>query len=402
MKLIFFNRFFFPDLSATSQILSDLAFHLAAQGHDVHVVTSRVPDGEAELAKERGVTIHRVSEAPSGPHSLLHRARAYVAFYFGARKLAASLISPGDIVVLKTDPPMLSSAVGPIAVRKRAILVNWLQDVFPEVAERYGIPGTGGLTGGLLRRLRNRSLRMATRTVVIGDQMAEHVKALGAVAPDKVEVIHNWANGELIRPVMADANTLRKKWALDKTFVIGYSGNLGRVHEFDTLLGAAKLLKKEQDICFLIVGHGPRHGEVVKRAVDDRLSNVRFEPHQDIDSLSESLCVADVHVSTLSPDFEGLVHPSKLYGVMAAGRPTLFIGDVKGETARILAETDAGLTVQTGNCEELAAAIVRLRDDPRRCQTMGEHAREAFQLKYDRPVALAKWEALLNGVGAPA
>ena len=259
------------------------------------------------------------------------------------------------------------------------------------------------MTGSLLRRLRNRSLRMATRTVVIGDQMAEHVKALGAVPANRVEVIHNWANGELIRPVAPDDNALRKEWKLARTFVVGYSGNLGRVHEFDTLLAAARQLRDDEpNICFLIVGRGPRLKGVMERARSEGLTNVRFEPHQDLESLSQCLGVPDVHISTLYPAFEGLVHPSKLYGVMAAGRPTLFIGDPKGETARILEETNSGITVTTGDCDRLAAAIRELRDNPSRCKVMGECARQAFESKYDRRVALAKWDALLNSLGAVA
>ncbi len=402
MKIVFFNRFFYPDSSATSQMLSDLAFHLAAKGRGVHVVTSRVPNGEAELETIRGVTVHRVANSAIGTTSLVRRALAYAHFYSGARKLAARLIQPGDIVVLKTDPPMLSAAIGRIARRKGARVVNWLQDIFPEVAQRYGIPGAGGITGGMLRWLRNRSLSTATRTVVIAEQMARHLEALQCIPAANLAVIHNWANGEAIRPVARGENALRTRWALDRAFVVGYSGNLGRVHEFDTLLGAAAKLREENDIRFLIVGRGPRLGEVMDRARRDGLDNIRFEPHQDQGSLALSLGAADIHISTLHPDYEGLVHPSKLYGVMAAGRPTVFIGDPRGETARILEEADAGITVPTGDSAGLAQVIRDLRATPARCKELGDHARAAFESKYDRRIALAKWEAMLDSLSAAA
>src|SRR5207244_2573656 len=119
--------------SATSQILSDLAFHLAASGNEVHVVTSRVPGADSPLETIRGVTIHRVATALKGPHSLFERAVAYVRYYRGARDAARALIRRGDIVVLKTDPPLLSTAIGPIARRTGAKVIIWLQDIFPEV-----------------------------------------------------------------------------------------------------------------------------------------------------------------------------------------------------------------------------------------------------------------------------
>jgi len=400
MKLIFFNRFFHPDTSATSQMLSDLAFHLASRGVDVHVVTSRSTEaGTASLERVRGVTIHRVSTAPGAPHGLPRRALAYAGFYRAARRAAAELAEPGDVVVLKTDPPLLGAAVSRVALRKGAKVVNWIQDLFPEVAERHGIPGARGLLGALLRRIRNRSLRLASRIVVIGDQMAAHVEKQNGIDPGKIVVIHNWADGRVIQPLPPASNAFRKGWALNGAFVVGYSGNLGRVHEFDTLLDAAKLLSAERDICFLFVGRGPRLDEVRRRVEAEGMANVRFEPPQSRESLSQSLGVADVHVSTLLPCFEGLVHPSKLYGVMAAGRPTLFIGDERGETARILDRDGAGVSVATGNSEGVAREIRALRDDPARRQAMGEHARQALDAKYDMRIALSQWESLLGSVG---
>jgi colanic acid biosynthesis glycosyl transferase WcaI len=378
-------------------MLADLAFHLASRGMDVHVVTSRSTQAGSALREcVRGVTIHRVSSTPNAPHGLLRRAAAYGNYYLRARKAATTQILAGDVVILKTYPPLLSVGIAPIALRKGAKVVNWIQDLFPEVAERHGMPGTGGLLGTILRNARDRSLCSADRVVVIGERMATYLKERTEIEAPRLVVIHNWADGQMIAPVAPSANTLREKWALKDTFVVGYSGNLGRVHEFDTLLGAAKILKAESGICFLFVGRGPRLKEVMQRVRDARLVNVRFEPHQSRDSLSQSLGVADVHVSTLFPRFEGLVHPSKLYGSMAAGRPTIFVGDVTGETAKILAEADAGISIPTGDAKGLAAAILKLRDDPLERKRLGANARKAFEEQYDMPIALAKWESILG------
>src|SRR5713101_1132005 len=105
MRLLFFNRFFFPDTSATSQILSDLAFHLAADGREVHVVTTGRLGATPSNETIRGVRIHRVAAAMTGPHSLFERAVAYLRYYKGARDAAKRLVGSGDIVILKTDPP---------------------------------------------------------------------------------------------------------------------------------------------------------------------------------------------------------------------------------------------------------------------------------------------------------
>ncbi len=397
MKILFLNRFFFPDTSATSQIVSDLAFHLAKEGYEVHAITSSVGGGEARHERINGVTIHRVANALGGPHGLLRRALAYLEYYRGARKAARELIAPGDIVVLKTDPPMLSTAVGHLARRRGAKLVLWLQDVFPEIAREYGVPAMGGPLGALIRRVRDHSLSIADRIVVIGDRMADEIVKAG-VSRERIEVIHNWADGAAIVPVDRDANALRRKWDLGGDFVVGYSGNLGRVHEFATMLDAAALLRDDAGIRFVVIGRGPRLREVKERAARERLTNIRFEPHQDREALGQSLCVADVHLSVLQPGFEGLVHPSKLYGIMAAGRPTIFVGDANGETASILAATGSGISVRPGDPEGLAAAIRTLRSDAGRRDEMGRAARRAFDERYAMPIALGKWRALLGAL----
>jgi glycosyltransferase involved in cell wall biosynthesis len=330
---------------------------------------------------------------------LFQRATTYLGYYVGARRAARRLIEPGDVVVLKTDPPLLSSAVGFLAKRKGAKVVAWLQDVFPEVAYEYGVPGMGGMCGAGLRRMRNRSLAIADRIIVIGDQMADRLVKSGAAGRDRIDVIHNWADGDAIRPVERASNALRRRWNLEDDFVVGYSGNLGRVHEFETLLAAASLLRNEARIRFVIIGRGPRLTEVQSIVQRDKLANVRFEPHQDREALAQSLGVADVHVSILKPGFEGLVHPSKLYGIMAAGRPTLFVGDTQGETASILAAAGSGVSVRSGDAEGLAAAILSMRDHEEERKRMGAAARRAFDERFAMPIALGKWQELLASLG---
>jgi glycosyltransferase involved in cell wall biosynthesis len=229
--------------------------------------------------------------------------------------------------------------------------------------------------------------------------MAAQLEKSGSAPRERIEVIHNWADGEAIRPVERGANRLRREWQLDRDFVVGYSGNLGRVHEFDTMLAAASRLKQEPGVRFVIIGRGPRLAEVQARVRDENLSNVRFEPHQDRDALGLSLGVADVHLSVLQPGFEGLVHPSKLYGIMAAGRPTIFVGDTHGETAAILAATRSGVSVRTGDVDGLVAAIVAMRDGDDERSRMGEAARRAFDERFAMPIALRQWRDLIGAVG---
>jgi len=342
-----------------------------------------------------GVTVHRVAAPSEGPHGLAQRAFAYAAYSLGARRAAMSLVSPGDVVIVKTDPPLLAPALAHLAKARGARVVAWLQDLFPEVAVEYGVPGMRGPVAAVLRRVRDRALAEMDAVVAIGDAMAARVRAVRDVDPARVHVIHNWADGRAIVPLAPESNALRRRWNPGGAFLVAYSGNLGRVHEFDTLLGAAARLAGDPGIRFMVVGRGPRLAEVSSRARRMGLANLGFEPHQERSALAQSLGAADAHVVVLRPAFEGLVLPSKLYGILAAGRPAIFVGSVTGETGRILAQAGAGVAVATGDAEGLAAAIRRLRDDAALCAAMGARARKALEERYDMALALAHWDAVI-------
>ena len=247
-RLIFLNRYFYPDHSATSQMLSDLAFALAAEGDKVAVITSRQRYDAPEVrlpAREtlQGVEVLRVWTSRFGRHALGGRAIDYLTFYLSAAWRLWRLARAGDIVIAKTDPPMLSVIAAPIARLRRAELVTWLQDLFPEVAEALDVGGGVGKAGyPILRRLRNASLHAATTNVVIGDRMAACLFAQG-LDETQVATIPNWADYEAIRPVAPQTNALRGTWGLGNAFVVGYSGNLGRAHEIATLLDAIALVE---------------------------------------------------------------------------------------------------------------------------------------------------------------
>src|SRR5262249_35067625 len=193
--------------------------------------------GNTLPARERvnRVSIYRVWTSRFGRTNLLGRTIDYVTFYISAAWCLWRLASAGDIVIAKTDPPMLSLVAGPVCRLRGARLVNWLQDIFPEVAEELGFRGGAARAAfAMARRLRNRSLSRPAANVVVGERMAARLAALG-IEKERIRIIANWADDN-IAPVRPATNQLRASWALQDRFVIGYSGNLGRAHETDTLL----------------------------------------------------------------------------------------------------------------------------------------------------------------------
>lgn len=404
-RILFVNRFYYPDHSATAQILTDLAEALAARGWEVSIVTSRLCYDDASVVlpgrdQHAGVSIHRIWTSRFGRAGLLGRAVDYLSFYATAFGAVLRSARRNDIVVAKTDPPLLSVVVAVAARLRGARLVNWLQDLYPEVAAELGMGVMRGPAGAVLRRLRNASLRAARVNVAIGERMAERLITEG-VSAQRVVVMPNWSDEETIRPVARAGLALRDEWGLGERFVLGYSGNLGRAHEAETVLGAARLLGDRDDIMFLMIGGGRESTRLAERVTAEGLAaRFQFRPYQPRARLSESLGVADVHWLSLRPELEGLIVPSKFYGIAAAGRPVIAVTDGDGEIARLVARDACGIVVTPGDAAGLATVILALAGDPERIAAMGSAARAMVERDYGRVGAFQRWDRLFERVAA--
>jgi colanic acid biosynthesis glycosyl transferase WcaI len=404
MKRVFFlNRFFWPDQSATSQLVSDLTAHLASCGHDVHVITSQqlYENPQARLPPKEtrcGVRISRVITANFGRSTILGRAVDYFSFYASAWRTLVAVAQPGDIVVAMTDPPLVSLVAMRLANKRGVRLINWLQDIYPEIAVELGIPFLRGPILQTICHLRDRSLKAAAANVVLGGLMANKVASRG-ISNDHIHVIANWAMDCEIAPVEANDNPLRRDWHLANKFVVGYSGNLGRAHEFDTVLTAAERLRNNPDVVFLCTGGGHLFKQLAKCVRERDLGNFRFMDYQDQALLKFSLSVPDVHWISLRPEIEGLIVPSKFYGIAAAGRPIIAICAKDGEIPRIIERYDCGVVVEPGDVDSLVACILRLSKDSGLRTAMGQRARAMLDAHFSRAQALERWELLLRDVG---
>jgi glycosyltransferase involved in cell wall biosynthesis len=400
-RLIFVNRYFFPDHSATSQILSDLAVHLSGSGRDVHIVTSRqiYDDPKASLPEHEivnRVNVHRVASTRFGRGALVGRGIDYLSFYRSAYHRLINIARVGDLVIAKTDPPLTSVVAMAATRRTGARLINWLQDIYPETAVEIGVPMMRGPVAAGLAVLRDRSLRAAAATVVVGELMGRKAVALGG-APATIHVIPNWCNDENIKPVAQAENPLRRAWELADKFVFGYSGNLGRAHEFDTVLAAAERLRHDPRLVFLMIGGGKRFEELGRIVKERRLAgSFRFMPYQARTLLPFSLGVADAHWLSLHPKLEGLIVPSKFYGIAAGGKPIVVIADKKGELGQLVARYGCGFAIAPGDADALVDALQRLLREPETVAAMGGRARAMLDARFTRQMGLERWRSLLD------
>jgi colanic acid biosynthesis glycosyl transferase WcaI len=396
---VFVNRYFHPDESATSRLLSDLAFRLVERGIEVAIVTSRqlYEDRHSRLpAREnvRGVAIHRVATCTFGRARLVGRALDYLSFHLAAGLKLLALLHSGDVVVAKTDPPLICVVTAVAARCRGARLVNWLQDVFPEVAWVLAPAMMPRWLQDGLAALRDQSLRTAAMNVVIGNGMRDRLLSRGIPA-DRIRVIPNWADPQAIVPIPKHDSQIRSRLNLQHRFVIAYSGNFGRAHEFDTLLAAARRLHDAR-FAFLMTGGGARSGELREAVAQAALTNFHFQGYQPVPMLPDSLAAADVHLVSLLPTLEGLIVPSKVYGILAAGRPVVFIGDTQGEVANLLREHDCGISVESGAGQHLADALQALQADPERVLALGANARRLALTRNTSDSAAADWSDLLT------
>jgi glycosyltransferase involved in cell wall biosynthesis len=216
------------------------------------------------------------------------------------------------------------------------------------------------------------------------------------VPEEKLRIIENWADGDAIRPLPRSENPFIREHGLAGKFVVMYSGNMGLLHDLESIVGAAARLRERTEMRFVFIGGGGKL-PAVRRLVDEhRLDNVLLLPYQPREALGYTLTAADVSLVSLAAGNEGLAVPSKLYGIMAAGSPVVANVPEACEVARVLAEAECGLVVPVGDPEALAGAIARYLDDPELRRRHGSNARTEFERRYALERVVDRWVEVLR------
>jgi putative colanic acid biosynthesis glycosyltransferase WcaI len=398
VRILVLNQYFHPDQSATAQLLTQLTQDLS-EHHEVWVVTGR-PSYNVEIGARRRMTRERLGDVrvvrtPSATfarHSMLGRVGNYLTF-LGTSPFRVLTCPKPDVILAWTDPPPNIALAAVLARVRRAPLVITCQDIVPE-----SVIAAGELSNrvviSLLRRSTRLGFRGATRIVSIGRDMNERLRDMG-VPNEKIVTITNWYDGSLVSP-LDGPNRFREEHDWGDRFVVMHSGNLGMGQDLEMLIDAAEILRDDPNVLVAIVGEGMHKSAVQRAARDRRLPNVEFLPFQPVERLEESLGAADVHVVSHRRGMEGFQVPSKLYGILAAGKPVLAAVAPGCEVALTVEEADCGEVLEPGDAAELASAILRMKDGP--IDELGERAREALERRYDRPIATDAYRELLEDV----
>jgi colanic acid biosynthesis glycosyl transferase WcaI len=406
LHVAFFNRSFHPDASATGQLLTELCETLVAE-HGCRVsVVAGVPPASATatgtgrpwrpFAREvyRGVEILRAHGTRLSKRRFIGRATNYVTYFLSACVAGLRLRRP-HIVVALTDPPIVGLAAYLAARWFRVPFVMAYKDIFPEVAvllEDFH----SATVNRVLEQVNRFLVRKADRTVAIGETMRRRLIEGKGADPARTHVIADWIDCAAVVPTARD-NPFSRAHGLTGRFVVMHSGNIGLSQGLELLVDVASRLVHVPDLDVVFVGDG-----VLKPALEARvralgLSNVRFLPYQPKERLSESFGTADVFVVSLKAGLAGYIVPSKLYGILGAGRPYVAAVDPDSEVSAITARFDCGLLAEPGKADDVAAHILKLYYDRPRAEEMGRHARAAA-LHFDRRPQVRAYDALFRDV----
>lgn len=396
MRILVVNQYFYPDQASTAQLLTELCEDLSAH-HEVTVVCGRPSYSPVESRSGRGlvrqerhgrVRVLRTWSSSRSRHSIPGRLMNH-GTYLASSLVGVMKAEKPDVVLTMTDPPFVAAAAMAASTVRRVPFVYVNQDVFPEVALTLGVLRDGPTAKGL-RSLNGRLRRSAAAVVAIGRDMERRLLALGAPR-HRLHVIPNWIDTTAVRP-LEGPSPLRETQGWGDRFVVMHSGNVGLSQDLDTLVRAAEQLRNDPDVLIAIVGEGGSKAKLQVLAADQ--PNVVFLPYQPKDQLSASLGAADLHVIGLRRGLAGAIVPSKVYGVMAAGRPFVAGLDADSEVDLLIREHGCGIRVDPGDPTALADAIRRARGLD--LTAMGAAGRTAVVERYDRKIGTGAYRELLE------
>jgi colanic acid biosynthesis glycosyl transferase WcaI len=329
LRILLLNQCFYPDVVATAQHLTDLATELAARGHSVTVLTSDRgydnPDLRFRKREEwRGITILRIPSLSLGKESKWRRGLNFGSFLVICA-LRLLFLQRFDTVVTLTSPPLISFLAALFVKVKGGRLCFWIMDLNPDEAIAAGWLKSDSWATRLLQRMLDYGLHTAEHIVVLDRFVKERIQRRN-IESTRISIIPPWSHSDVVHYSVSGRQAFRARHQLSEKFVVMYSGNHSPCHPLDTLLAAALNLRNRDEIVFCFVGGGSEQGKVREFAALHRLANVKCLPYQPLQHLSDSLSSADLHVVVMGDAFVGIVHPCKIYNIMAIGIPVLYIG----------------------------------------------------------------------------
>ncbi|ACS99085.1 glycosyltransferase family 4 protein [Paenibacillus sp. JDR-2] len=368
-KLLIYAHYYHPDVASTGQILKELAEGML-DSFDITVICV-VPSYTGVIAPEynnkmfyseeiNGVKVLRIRVPEFSKNNKVSRIKNILAYFVGAM-LATFKVGKMDYVYSISQPPVLGGLIGVWGKwMKRAKYIYNIQDFNPEQTMAVGYSKNKLILNAMLW-FDKFSCRCSDKVIVVGRDMVETVKQRfkGKKIPNH-SFINNWIDEKEIYPLPSDHKQVvafKKKYGLEDKFVIMYSGNIGLYYDLENMMPVIKEFKDRDHVVFAFIGEGSVLKDLVAYKEEHELNNVTFIPYQKKSDLIYSLNAGDVHWCINAKGIKGVSVPSKLYGIMAAGKPILGVLEQGSEARLIIEETNCGYVTEPANYGEVEAII---------------------------------------------
>ncbi len=393
IKLSVITEFFPPDYAATGQLIEELVRNLEQLGLNVEVFTGQpgyaFGVSQAPCVEQFGqLRVQRSRSAKFWSGRVRGKAINGVLFTLRAALHILGSLRRHDVFLLTSAPPFLP-IVGYLAHLLFGIsYVCLIYDIYPDIAIALGVIPNHHWLARFWRSVNRQIWRSSKGIVVLSPAMKERLVAMCPEVADKVSVIHSWGDPEQILPIAKTDNWFSRKYNLCNKFTVVYSGNIGRCHDMETILAAAKQLQAEP-IQFVCIGGGPKRQGLIQEVNRLGLNNFLFLPYQDKHVLPYSLTSGDLSLVSVEAGLENLVAPSKLYPVLAAGRPVAVICPKHSYLTELITNAKCGASFENGDSHNLTKFIRQLARDQELTEHMGRSARQYLQLHFT-PEIIAK------------
>jgi glycosyltransferase involved in cell wall biosynthesis len=397
--LFVISEVYFPEEAGTAHYMTGIAEGLASKTA-VRVICARPKyerQWDAVPAKEshKGVSIQRCWATTFDKNRLAGRIANVVTASLSIFLAAVRQVRKDDRVLVVTSPPLLPFVAAAACRLRGARCFLKIDDVFPEAMIHSGLLRPGSIAVSFMNWMNRALYRRVERIVVLGRDMRLLVeKKLGGPG-ENLLVIPNWADVDTVVPSPKAGNRLLREHALENKFVVGYAGNLGRVQAVEAMFETARLLKGEEDVHFMVVGSGQKAAWLESAVAQAGLTNITLAGWRPRAQQCDFLNACDLGLVSLVRGMAGIGVPSRLYNVMAAGKPVLAMIDQESEPAMVVREESIGWVVPPDQPRKAAAAILDAKSDRGRLARMGATARKVAAAKYSRERILAAYESLL-------
>lgn len=403
-RLWVLSELYYPEDSATGYYVTKTAEVLAAT-HDVSVLCAQ-PTYRARGTKAptyellNNVHVHRCAATTLNKDVLTFRLLNLFTISVSLFFNAVRMIRRGDLVLVVTNPPTLPFVAFLACKLRRARLILRIEDVYPDAMIAAGMLRPGSVVVRVLNFMHRALYRNVDWVVVLGRDMLRLVQKRLQRNAGHVTVITHWADCREITPLQRNENPLLQKLGLMDKFIVQYSGNMGRTHDLEGLVKCARMVEPEPAIQFLFIGTGAKEGWLRKTTRERGLKNVTILPPQPREDLAQSLNACDLAVISFVEGMSGVSVPSRMYNILAAGKPILAVADADSELALVVQEEHVGWLVQPASPEKTAQAILEAFSNPALLSEMSKRARASVLKGYTQLQVMEKFDEMLESVAS--